>query len=39
VSEDAQKYDVRGTLIVPMFEPSSRNCLVVIKLGMGVEKL
>jgi hypothetical protein len=37
--KDAQKYDVRGTLAVPVFEPSSRNCLAVIELVMGAEKL
>ncbi|CAK9236224.1 unnamed protein product, partial [Sphagnum troendelagicum] len=37
--KDAQKYDVRGTLAVPVFEPSSRNCLAVIELVMSAEKL
>jgi len=37
--KDAQKYDVQGTPVVPVFEPSSNNFLVIIELGMGVEKL
>lgn len=37
--EDAQRCDVRGTLAVPVFEASSRDCVAVIELVMRAEKV
>ncbi|XP_059634534.1 protein NLP4-like [Cornus florida] len=35
----AQKFDIRGTLAVPVFEQGSRNCLGVIEVAMTIEKI
>lgn len=37
--KEAQRCDVKGTLAVPVFESTSRNCLAVIELVMRAEKV
>ncbi|XP_024170404.1 protein NLP5 isoform X1 [Rosa chinensis] len=37
--DDAQRYDVRGTLALPIFEQGSRTCLGVIEVVMTTQKM
>ncbi len=37
--KEAQRYDVRGTVAVPVLDPVSRRCLAVVELVMKSEKV